>query len=938
MPSGKKKNIKRGFVPIKEDESKFLLHEACFYGNDTKALELLRQNPALARSLDDSEQYPLQILARGKATNEQALKIAQALIETGVGDIDCKDRNIVEHYGVRTPLHIAVLKGKFGLAEYLISQGAKMDALTENNGTIFHEIAACCREEDEEVIKAKVDFVVENSEPELSERAGDEGITATFFAYQYDNLKFLKHFVTFPDFKSDPGQLQNGIITCAQFKSLAILKYLLGKLSELDRDEKNDTINAQDKDGICILFVAMMINGQGEAEEKIRRDLTVRMLLNTPYIDLSLKTEKGETFLHQAAKTKLELGLTEDMLLKMRSQGILADLINAKDAYGNTALHNACTQNDKPMVDLLRRFGADITLKNEAGQYPVTLITDQSLREFKRSLFTETLSKERQKENEAQAKLKKQEGDDVSDAMAAQIVAEEIDRKAKEAAAKAKLEEKNRNAAFKVAANNEAQRIWQVAAKAGNDAAAKKREDDKAAQEEAEARFRRAALLKEQKKVEEEYAAKKRAEAAAEAEAAKMEELKGVFRDAAVAGEAMSEYRKNRLQTAKSIAESAQKRILEAAAKRTRDAVKADATAQERARQKREERIAAASAPPGGFAATDGANSASFEEPVKGEIMTNSGAETFPDEEAMFQQAVANAGFAHGYSSPSVASTPAYFDNYGNYYDQWGNICAAPPLAVPYYTPTSSPVSYGYFSPSPTPSPVAYGYAQQPPRYGGAASYGGHPAPPPNPQASNNEILRRALDEQQRRINYLTAELQSLASELQREKSENAMLRSRFHGASKQLREFRKSDSKSSGTASLSTFGGEKPASRRRRESSKRVVSSEHLPPAAISTLKIEDTPTPPRQTASSSAASSSPASLTEGVAVLSNSPATRVEPAKKRITFANLNSRSGSESLTPSFVKFDRSPNTGDISSQNSAFKDATTLLGRHTKGDEGR
>ena len=102
------------------------IYDAIKQGDFAKVEILLKENPDLAKSLNDNNVTPLHIAATLKTKT-----LAEMLLSHGA-DVNARDK---DGY---TPLHYAAQKGSKEVGELLIASGAKVNAKTKSGETPYY--------------------------------------------------------------------------------------------------------------------------------------------------------------------------------------------------------------------------------------------------------------------------------------------------------------------------------------------------------------------------------------------------------------------------------------------------------------------------------------------------------------------------------------------------------------------------------------------------------------------------------------------------------------------------------------------------------------------------------------------------------------------------------------------------------------------------------
>mmetsp|Transcript_8885 Transcript_8885/g.9398 ORF Transcript_8885/g.9398 Transcript_8885/m.9398 type:complete len:314 (+) Transcript_8885:47-988(+) len=176
--------------------------------------------------------------------------------------------------------------------------------------------------------------------------------------------------------------------------------YKMGNISEIfDMIESHKGINAVDEWGQTLLMLATQ---KGDLQ-------TVALLLNTrmPKVDVNKAKSNGYTAVFYAVQQPS----TAILKALLRRGANPNTVLTQKDSEGSTPLHFACMLEMIKHVELLIEYGADVTIQNAAGQYPLQLLPSNAVRSTKvylKRLFEEAASK---KEANEKLRLEKSRSD-----------------------------------------------------------------------------------------------------------------------------------------------------------------------------------------------------------------------------------------------------------------------------------------------------------------------------------------------------------------------------------------------------------------------------------------------------------------------------------------------------------------------------------------------
>ncbi|NGX59980.1 MAG: hypothetical protein KR126chlam3_01140, partial [Chlamydiae bacterium] len=241
----------------------------------------------------------------------------------------------IAEYG-RTPLQDASMYGKAEVVEYLLSQGADVNALNEGGKALLH-IAA--EEGDEAAVE---DLVAKGAE--VNARTKD-GKTALHIAAQEGHAEIVEYL---PSHGADVDARDSSDWTPLHLASChgdpSCTELLLSKGAD---------VNARTKKGKTPLEFAMY-NGHNQV---------VNILKKAENLDLT-RMVAGETILHRNVRLKSKYAKD---IIALENNGI--NLPDGKN--GATPLHLAVANGDKELAKVLLENGALSVKRNDFGQTPM---------------------------------------------------------------------------------------------------------------------------------------------------------------------------------------------------------------------------------------------------------------------------------------------------------------------------------------------------------------------------------------------------------------------------------------------------------------------------------------------------------------------------------------------------------------------------------------
>ena len=279
-------------VNIVDRNGRTALHLASGNGL-TPVVQLLIDAGADLNKEDDGNRTPLHY-----ASLEGYIEIVQYLIDAGA-DVNKGDD------GNRSPLHLSVYEGNKTVLEQLIKAGADVNKGDSTDSTPLHYAVYMGNKAlVEQLIAAGADL----------NKGGDFGRTPLHYATDSGNERVIKYLI---DAGSDVNMLNNSnqspliIAIEADEVNIDLIKLLI---------DTGANINFKDSQGDSPLILA---GGQEDLE-------LMRVLLNTPNIN-----------------------------------------VNIVDRYGRTALHQAIISSNIEMCRLLIEYGADVNIQDNNGDTPL---------------------------------------------------------------------------------------------------------------------------------------------------------------------------------------------------------------------------------------------------------------------------------------------------------------------------------------------------------------------------------------------------------------------------------------------------------------------------------------------------------------------------------------------------------------------------------------
>ncbi|XP_014238417.1 ankyrin-1-like [Trichogramma pretiosum] len=259
-----------------------------------------------------------------------------------------------------TPLHLALFHDKKRVAELLLKRGANPNVINAGGQTPLHLISKM--NPDINWIESFFDICDQKHHPMQVNVPNEEGNTPLHLALHHRNRKGSELLLARganPNSTNAKGLTPLHII-CRMYRDNGATARMLFERSH-DR-YKPLRIDAQDKEGNTPLHEALLHNGRDNAELLMRRGA-----------DVNLTNARGSTPLHIICEYKGLYKLAE-LLFQICGEENVTVPINAQNIDGNTPLHLALYLDNKRMVELLLRNGADPNSFNVEGSTPLHLI------------------------------------------------------------------------------------------------------------------------------------------------------------------------------------------------------------------------------------------------------------------------------------------------------------------------------------------------------------------------------------------------------------------------------------------------------------------------------------------------------------------------------------------------------------------------------------
>ena len=307
------------------------------------------------------------------AVRKNNLRRVDFLIKNGA-EVDAKDEN------GRTPLHVASNINNLQIVELLTRNGAKVDAKDKNGRTPL------LGTDDLEIVKlllragADVNATDSNNNTLLSENAqeGNTEIVEYLINYGADlNLGFPLY-QALSNYKTEVAKLliNAGADVNLMIPLKLVVELGLDEMEELTTllIEKGANVNAHDserEEGRAALHDAAVWNHFEFAELLIKKGA-----------DVNIRDNDGNTPLNYALFNRADKDYDQDELMQIVKLLIRngAD-VNARNNAGNTALHIAAEMNDLRFATfLVEEAGADVNIANNEGKLFWSLASKEKVR------------------------------------------------------------------------------------------------------------------------------------------------------------------------------------------------------------------------------------------------------------------------------------------------------------------------------------------------------------------------------------------------------------------------------------------------------------------------------------------------------------------------------------------------------------------------------
>ena len=303
------------------------------------------------------------------AVSRGSLECCRALCQRGASV------NLTDNKGGRTPLYLAASNAHYDLVRLLLSYGAALDGDTES--LIRTKFSPA------QVIKLDLENVKSFDSSLVSETLYNMVDTAELDGEEVEKFRFVVSRAQ----KSDLAQ-DNGRLTLVQACADRGLAGYLSVLLSAGADPNTFTLTRP----VPPLLLAVTSARAAVVEAMLEHNRANINNNNVVSLDLNVTDQQfQQTVLHRILrKPKLNLQIAEKpgdyeacLELVLNSNLVnLNRLINKQDSLGNTALHYATQFWDQDTVTRLLLLGANIGLRNNLGEAPISNILPATMETF----------------------------------------------------------------------------------------------------------------------------------------------------------------------------------------------------------------------------------------------------------------------------------------------------------------------------------------------------------------------------------------------------------------------------------------------------------------------------------------------------------------------------------------------------------------------------
>lgn len=301
-----------------------------------KAAQVLIEADANVKIQDEDLWQPLHYACKGGYHN-----IATLLLDNGA-DIEAKTRLL------QTPLHRACREGHSEILELLLERGANVNALDDEEYTPLYFAADWGRRRAVELLLRKDKSNIDHA---LQDEDGWTALHAAAFNGHEEIVTILRREGAGVGIRDNQGR--TALILATDQEEVGAMRELLYKVEE----HEDLHLDAKDNDQYAALALAASSGSVAG----------VRLLIEHG-ADCSTRNSSDRTPIIIASRWR-----NRDVVLALLQHQEPADIINAQDEKGQTALHHAACRGHAEVLQVLLDHGADAVIPDNEGRQALHL-------------------------------------------------------------------------------------------------------------------------------------------------------------------------------------------------------------------------------------------------------------------------------------------------------------------------------------------------------------------------------------------------------------------------------------------------------------------------------------------------------------------------------------------------------------------------------------